>query len=152
MAFTVSAADLYAYGAPESYFSGVPTATVTAQGAASLGECSRRLSPRAGGPASGWTFTDTAGEAECRRDIAIVWAGELALTQGLTLPGEGADPLYAARMQAIRERWSRMGAPGDRDSSKSEPLYAGLVDATPAVSEGHARGYSGAAAAAEVEL
>lgn len=152
MAFTIAAEHLYYCGAPESYFDGVPEAAITLNLLASLGECSRKLSPRVGGPASSWTFTDPAGEAECRRDVAIVAGCALSLAFGLTLPGEGADPQYEKRAESVRSLWSRMGAPGDKSPSKSEPLYAGLVDATPLVTEGAARGYSGAAAAAEVEL
>lgn len=152
MAFSVTTADLYAHGAPESYFSGVPSGSITAALSKALGTCSRKLAPRVGGPASSWTFSDSTGREDCAGDVCVVAASALALAHGLTLPGEGADPKYEARAQAVIELWSRMGAPGDKSPSKSEPLYAGLTDATPAVIEGHARGYSGAAAAAEVEL
>ena len=152
MAFSIDTADLYAHGAPESYFSGVPSGSVTAALAKAMGTCSRKLAPRVGGPASSWTFSDSTGREDCAGDCCVVAASALALAHGLTLPGEGADPKYEARAQAVIELWSRMGAPGHKDPSKSEPLYAGLVDATPAVIEGAARGYSGAAAAAEVEL
>jgi len=142
MAFSLTTADLYAHGAPESYFSGVPSASITEALLASLGTCSRKLRPRVGGPASSWTFTDDAGRASCAKDCAIVAASALALAHGLTLPGEGADPQYAKRAEAVEALWSRMGTPGGADPSKAEPLYSGLVDATPNVSEGSARGWS----------
>lgn len=144
MAFTVTAADLYAHGAPESYFTGVPSGSITAALAKALGTCSRKLAPRVGGPASSWTFTDTAGREDCAGDIAIVAASALAVSQGITLPGEGADPQYVARALACEARWSRMGTPGTPDPSLSEPLYSGLVDATPSVSEGSPRGWAAA--------
>lgn len=142
MAFAVSTADLYAHGAPESYFEGVPAGTITAALAKALGTCSRKLAPRVGGPASIWTFTDAAGREDCAGDVAIVAASALALTQGITLPGEGADPQYVARAAAVEARWSRMGTPGTTDPSLSEPLYSGLVDATPDKSEGSPRGWA----------
>jgi hypothetical protein len=142
MAFVVTAADLYAHGAPESYFSDVDAGNISKAVAKALGECSRKLAPRVGGPASSWTFTDSAGREDCAGDVAIVAASALALAFGLTLPGEGADPQYAKRAAAAQGLWSRMGTPGDKDPSKAEPLYSGLVDATPNVSEGSARGWS----------
>jgi hypothetical protein len=148
MAFTVAAADLYAHGAPESYFDGVPEASIAAALAKALGTCSRKLSPRVGGPASGWTFTDTAGREDCAGDVAIVAASALALAHGLTLPGEGADPQYAKRAEAVQELWSRMGTPGSKGTSarsgesEAEPLYAGLVDTTPDHEEGAPRGWA----------
>lgn len=141
MAFTVDTSDLYAHGAPESYFSGVDAGDISKALAKALGSCSRKLAPRVGGPASSWTFTDAAGREDCAGDVAIVAASALALTHGLTLPGEGADPQYAKRAEAVEALWSRMGTPGTLDTSKAEPLYAGLVDATPAVTEGAARGW-----------
>ena len=141
MSFTLTTADLYAHGAPESYFVGVPSGTITAALAKALGSCSRKLAPRVGGPASSWTFTDAAGREDCAGDCAIVAASALALTQGITLPGEGADPQYVARAAAVEALWSRMGTPGVTDPSKAEPLYAGVVDATPDVTKGAARGW-----------
>jgi hypothetical protein len=126
----------------QSYFSGVPGASITAALAKALGTCSRKLAPRVGGPASSWTFTDPAGREDCAGDCAIVAAAALALAHGLTLPGEGADPQYAKRAEAVEALWSRMGTPGGGDPSKAEPLYSGLVDATPDVVEGAARGWS----------
>ena len=138
MAFTVQTADLYTHGAAQSYFSGVGAGVLAAAVSAARGECSRKLAPRVGGPLATWTFTDPDGEEECRRDIVIVAAADLALSQGLTLPGEGADPQWIAKAAAVRKLWSRMGTPGERDA---EPLYAGLVDATPLIEEGAARGW-----------
>ncbi len=148
MAFTVAAADLYAHGAPESYFDGVPDASITAALAKALGTCSRKLSPRVGGPASSWSFTDAAGREDAAGDVAIVAAAALALAHGLTLPGEGADPQYAKRAEAVQELWSRMGTPGSlgtssrAGASEAEPIYAGLVDATPDHEEGAPRGWA----------
>src|SRR4051812_10682085 len=124
MAFSVLAADLYAHGAPESYFSGVPGASITAALAKALGTCSRKLAPRVGGPAASWTFTDATGREDCAGDVCVVAASALALVHGLTLPGEGADPQYVKRAEAVESLWSRMGTPGEKDSSKAEPLYA----------------------------
>ena len=76
-----------------------------------------------------------------KADGLEIAAAALALAHGLTLPGEGADPQYAKRAEAVEALWSRMGTPGTLDTSKAEPLYAGLVDATPAVTEGAARGW-----------
>ena len=138
MAFTVETADLYTHGAPESYFDGVAAPVLAAAVSAARGECSRKLAPRVGGPLASWTFTDPDGEEECRRDIVIVAGADLALSQGLTLPGEGADPQWVAKAAAIRKLWSRMGTVGERDA---EPLYSGLTDATPNTTEGAARGW-----------
>lgn len=142
MSFEVTSADLYAHAAPESYFSGIDAGDISKALAKALGTCSRKLAPRVGGPAASWSFTDDAGREDAAGDVAIVAAAALALAYGLTLPGEGADPQYAARAKDVVELWSRMGTPGTTDPSKAEPLYAGLVDATPEVSEGSPRGWS----------
>ncbi|RTL09248.1 MAG: hypothetical protein EKK62_03145 [Acidimicrobiia bacterium] len=138
MAFSVTTSHLYTHGAPENYFDGVDAGVLTAKVGAARGECSRMLSPRAGGPLASWTFTDPDGEEECRRDIITVAAADIALHCGLTLPGEGADPQWVARAAEVRKLWSRMGTVGVRDA---EPLYAGLADATADVTEGAARGW-----------
>ena len=144
MAFSVVASDLYAHAAPEAYFgeAGVSSEAITKALLASLGTCTRKLRPRVGGPASSWSFSDDAGREDAARDVCIHAFAALALAFGLTLPGEGADPQYLARARAVDERWSRMGTPGGADPSKAEPLYEGLVDATPLVTEGAPRGWS----------
>lgn len=148
MAFTVETADLYTHGAPETYFSGVSSPVLAAAVSAARGECSRKLAPRAGGPLASWAFSDPDGEEECRRDIITVAAADLALSQGLTLPGEGADPQWVAKAASVRKLWSRMGTVGERDA---EPLYSGLTDATPDVTEGAARGWYTPFETSEVE-
>jgi hypothetical protein len=145
MAWPPVAADLYRHGAPSGFFDGVQAATITAALSASLGECGRALSPRVGGAPEDWTFTSAAGQEEATRDVCQVAAGELAFSLGLVLPVQqtvDGDRTFNDRVRAVRERWRRMGTPGGKDPSKAEPLYAGLVDATPSVTEGKARGWS----------
>jgi hypothetical protein len=145
MAWPPVAADLYRHGAPQEFFSGVSAAAISAAGLAALGECGAALSPRVGGPPEEWTFTSTSGQEDATRDVCKVWAAELTFALGLVLPVQqtvDGDRTFNDRAKAVRERWRRMGTPGGKDPSKAEPLYAGLVDATPAVTEGKARGWS----------
>lgn len=139
MSWPPVAANLYTHGAPTSYFVGVSGGDVTAAIQAAYGELATLLAPRCGGDPASWTWTHTAGQETATRDVCRVAAADLAMTHGLVLPGEGADPQWAARAQALRDLWSRMGSPGMRPA---QPLYAGLVDATPLVTEGAPRGWS----------
>ena len=151
MAWPPVAADLYAHGAPSSYFSTTPAIssdTISAAIRAAYGELATSLSPRCGGDPASWTWTHTAGQEQATRDVCLVAAADLAESQGLVLPGEGADPSWIKKAEAVRAKWSRMGTPGTRDAA---PLYAGLVDATPDTTEGAPRGWSVALPYADVE-
>lgn len=138
MAWPPVAADLYVHGAPESYFTGVPAGTITAAGEAAYGELATELAPRCGGDPASWTWAHTAGQAHATRDVCMIWGHALAVSNGLVLPGEGADPHWVKRAEAIRARWVAMG-------SNKAPLYAGLVDATPDTLEGKTYGWATAA-------
>lgn len=151
MAWPPVAADLYVHGAPESYFTTTPAIsadTISAAIQRALGKLSRLVGPRAGGPAASWTWTDSAGQEDATGDVVTVAAAALALAHGLVLPGEGADPQWAKKAEAIEALWSRMGTPGVRPA---EPLYSGLTDATPSTTEGAPRGWSVALLYAETE-
>lgn len=147
MSWPPVAADLYRHGAPQSVFTidgVVQSAAISAALSAALGELGRCLSPRVGGAPEDWTFTSAAGQEEATRDVCQVAAGELSFSLGLVLPVQqtvDGDRTFNDRVKAVRERWRRMGTPGGKDPSKSEPLYAGLVDATPLVTEGKVRGW-----------
>jgi hypothetical protein len=140
MAFTLTAADLYLHGARQSYWTGVDAGAISAALSAALGECSRKLSPRVGGPAAQWSFSDPAGEEECKRDVCIVAMANLIMSQGAVLPSESTDQIWVDQAQSVRKLWSKMGAPSIEPDS--EPLYSGLADSTPAVTEGAAGGWS----------
>ena len=151
MAWPPVAADLYAHGAPASYFTTTPAIsgdTISAAIRAAYGELATALSPRCGGDPALWTWTHTAGQEAATRDVALVAAADLAESQGLVLPGEGSDPSWIKKAQAVREKWARMGTPGTRPAA---PLYSGLVDATSGVTEGAPRGWSSALPYAETE-
>lgn len=149
MSWPPVAADLYVHGADDSYFAGVAAGTITAHLSAALGKLSRKVGPRVGGPASSWTWTDTAGQEDATADVCIVAASTLAIRCGLTLPGEGADPQWLKKASEVEALWDRMGTVG---RVPAEPLYAGLVDATPLVTEGAARGWYTAFDAANDEV
>jgi hypothetical protein len=140
MAWPPVLADLYR-AAPESYFDGVSDGDQEEAIAAAYGELATALSPRCGGDPAEWTWTHTAGQAVATRDVATVAAYNLTLSHGLTLPGEGADPVFVRRGEAVMAKWRRMGTVGETDRSKVEPLYSGLVDSTPLVTEGAALGW-----------
>ena len=91
--------------------------------------------------------------------IAAVAAGTLSVTvtptaaelaSGFLSPpqsvqAEDLAPVAATDAAAVCGKWRlpmTAGTPGTADPSKAEPLYAGLVDATPEVSEGSPRGWS----------
>jgi hypothetical protein len=131
------AADLYIHGAPESYFAGVSGGTITAAILGAMGQLSRKVQGRAGGPASSWTWTDPTGQEEATRDVCVVAAAALSFTQGLVLPVQqtvDGDRTFNDRARAVEAMWSDMGA------SKA-PLYSGLVDTTVDVIEGKSRGW-----------
>lgn len=138
MAWPPVAADLYAHGAPESYFSGVAAGDITAAIGAAYGELATELAPRCGGDPASWTWAHAAGKETATRDVCRVAASDLAVTHGLVLPGEGADPHWIKRAETIRTRWVAMG-------SNKAPLYAGLEDATPDTLEGKTYGWATAA-------
>jgi hypothetical protein len=142
MSWPPVAADLYAHGPPASFWTGVPGGSISAALSRAVGKLSRKVGPRAGGPASEWTWTDAAGQEDATGDVCTVAASYLALQFGLILPGEGTDPAWLTKAAEIEKLWSRMGTPGGRDNASSEPLYAGLADATPDTTEGAARGWS----------
>lgn len=137
MSWPPVAADLYIHGAPESYFAGVAGGTITAAILGAVGQLSRKVQARAGGPASSWTWTDSAGQEEATRDVCVVAAAALSFSQGLVLPVQqtvDGDRTFNDRARAVEKLWTDMG------TSKA-PLYSGLTDATADVIEGQSRGW-----------